>query len=152
MCVLCFRDALSHTCLQTQALVDWLALSSKTPTVLCGDFNALPTGPIYRLLTHGSLSPEENRMCDPDTYGYILPYRRFKLPAGSAWRSAYATEPAATYRPHATELQVCQDYVFFQLGALAVAETLTVPPLAGSLPDAARPSSHLPVGASFVFL
>lgn len=134
------------------------AAHGNTPYILAGDFNMSPDSEEYKLMTTGSVSNkfrETLTSCYPN-----LPTSAFHTnePLQSAYHSIHGKEPPFTcyattcYKGWENDFIGPIDYIFVSPHC-DVKQVLQLPeqPLpehGASLPSAANPSDHLPIGAA----
>ena len=132
---------------------DLAAKHGARPAVLfVGDLNNGPKSATYELCTTGAVDPEHVPATDVPGVSMPLPLRH-DLGLSSAYVSVTGSEPEATNVK--SDYADVLDYIFHD-AKLNATEVMAVPSVAecrvhGGLPDASRPSDHLPISAKFTF-
>lgn len=117
------------------------ALSHSTPVLISGDFNDVPSSPVYNLLTK-NIGSNENQ-------SFTSPFVGFK--SAYTFYDQSGVEPYSTYKKRETEICRTIDFIFFQ--GLKVLKLLEIPPietLTVRLPAPNYPSDHLAIMAEFL--
>ncbi len=134
-----------------------LAFANGDPLVLAGDFNFKPDSDCYRLITTGSLTPEEERETlarhpELDAQKHL----RTPTPLKSAYVSAALNEPMFTIHSYSewngpNEFTGTLDYIFHSDHFERVSATPLQPSpeeFGGPLPTVNEPSDHLLIHAN----
>ena len=119
------------------------------PTLVCGDFNALPDSGVYEFLCTGQVSGHHSDFADLD-YAPIARYLRHRL----SLRSAYSHMGESGVTNYTPTFKGVIDYIWYT-HELLKSVSLLAPPTAQCLagfvgfPGAYFPSDHLPLVSEF---
>lgn len=120
------------------------------PTLVCGDFNSVPSSGVYDYLSSGALPPTHE---DFNTHHYG-PYTEHGVRHGLQLKSAYAHLGELPFTNYTPGFKGVIDYIFYSTNALAVTGLLGkidegyLEKVVG-FPNAHFASDHVPVLAEF---
>jgi len=130
--------------MQVMACIDQLKKYAKTPLILAGDFNSIPTTAVYSLLSNSSVPSDSPTLQLLQKMKIKPPFKSFKHELGlkSAYCSVLGREPRCTNLTH--EFKGTLDYIWYSKNSLSPLAVLDIPETGTLREEVGLPSSKFP--------